>query len=77
MREGQTVVAKVFSTDWEAHIAQGVLEEHGIRSAIDNEVFGSILPIGFNDIGGIRLIVMAEDLERARELLDHCSSSGM
>lgn len=77
MSGGKTVVAKVFSTDWEAHIAQGVLAEHGIRSAIDNEVFGSILPIGFNDIGGIRLIVMADDLERAQELLAHCWSSGI
>lgn len=77
MTGAKTVVAKVFSTDWEAHIAQGVLEENGIHSAIDNEVFGSILPIGFNDIGGIRLIVMAEDLDRAVELLAQSSSGDM
>lgn len=58
-----------FATDWEAHIAAGVLEENGIPSTIDNEIFSSIYPIGFNSLGGIRLMVWQRDLDRARRLL--------
>ncbi|MCI9608401.1 MAG: DUF2007 domain-containing protein [Muribaculaceae bacterium] len=63
-----------FSHDWEAHIAKGVLDEAGIPSVINNEIFGSVYPIGFNSIGGLTLLVRQSDADRARELLDHCPS---
>lgn len=66
----------VYSKDWEAHIAVGVLEQAGIRSVIDNEVMSAVLPIGFNSIGGVRLLVNEADYENARKALDHSSSSG-
>lgn len=61
-----------FSTDWEAHIAQGVLDEHDIPSVLNNEAFASVYPIGFNTIGGITLLVPANKAEEALELIKNC-----
>lgn len=63
------VLAHSFDYDWQAHIAKSLLEEHGIRSIIDNEMMGTILPLGFNSIGGFRLMVFRSDLEEARRLI--------
>lgn len=64
-----------FDTDWQAHLAAGVLAEHNIPSSIDNEIFASIYPIGFNTLGGIRLMVFKSDLEQAKQLLADFSPS--
>lgn len=63
------VLAASFDTDWEAHIAKGLLAQEGIKSIIDNEIMGSTLPIGFNTIGGIRLMVMNNNLQKAQEII--------
>lgn len=63
------VVVATYNSDWEAHIAQGVLDSEGIMSVLGNEVFSSIYPIGFNSLGGVSLSVMAADAARAREIL--------
>ncbi|MCC8071451.1 MAG: DUF2007 domain-containing protein [Bacteroidales bacterium] len=63
------VLAHTYDTDWQAHLAKGLLAEHGIESIINNEIFASIYPIGFNSIGGVRLMVRLADLQRAREIL--------
>lgn len=65
----ELVIVATFDFDWQAHIAQGLLEEEGIRSVIDNEYFGSLYPIGFNSIGGINLRVMRRDADRARAII--------
>lgn len=70
MNSDEIVLCRVFSTDASAHIAQSLLEEEGIRSIIDNQVFGSVYPIGFNSIGGFRLMVYQKDLARATEIVD-------
>lgn len=59
------------STDAEAHIVAGMLESEGIPTVLDNSVFGSsVYPIGFNSIGGIRLMVRSCDLNKAAALLE-------
>ncbi|MGN0220016.1 MAG: putative signal transducing protein [Muribaculaceae bacterium] len=63
------VTIATYNTDWEAHIAQGVLDTHDIESTLGNEVFSSIYPIGFNSLGGVSLNVRACDADRAREVL--------
>ncbi|ROT11524.1 DUF2007 domain-containing protein [Muribaculaceae bacterium Isolate-104 (HZI)] len=68
------VTLEVYDHDWQAHIAKGVLDEAGIPSIINNEIFGSVYPIGFNSIGGIALKVRGCDVAAAQKLLGHCSS---
>lgn len=67
------VLAATFARDWEAHLAKGILDENGIPSVIDNEIFASTLPLGFNSIGEIRLMVFSHDLSRARSILKTAS----
>ncbi len=42
------VTVATYNSDWEAHIAQGVLDASDIESVLGNEVFSSIYTIGFN-----------------------------
>lgn len=63
------VTVATYNSDWEAHIAQGVLDAHDIESVLGNEVFSSIYPIGFNSLGGVSLSVRAADAARTREVL--------
>ena len=67
--DNRSTVLNTYSTDWEAHIAEGVLSSNGIPCTLTNETFSSIYPIGFNSIGGINLIVPAEYAAQAGELL--------
>lgn len=60
--------AAQFNTPAEASIAQGMLENHGIRSVLDNATIVSVLPMP-SAIGGVRLMVRKEDYEKAYELL--------
>lgn len=63
------VIVATFDFGWQAHIAQGLLEAEGIASFIDNELFASLYPIGFNTIGGVNLRVFAKDADRARQII--------
>lgn len=63
------VTVATYNSDWEAHIAQGVLDASDIESVLGNEVFSSIYPIGFNSLGGVSLNVRACDAARAHEVL--------
>ncbi len=69
-QDDDIVLCRAFESNINAHIAQGVLEEHGIRSIIDNQIFGSILPISINGIGSFRLMVYRKDLDEATRLVD-------
>lgn len=67
-----TSVAAVFDNAIDAHIAQGMLQSHGIPSMLDNEIFSSIYPLGASSgFTGVKLIVNNEDLERALTLLNN------
>lgn len=66
------VLLATFPGDVEAHIAAGMLEANGIATVLDNQLFSSLYPIGFNSIGQVRMMVRAADYSRANELLLAC-----
>ncbi len=68
--EKELVKLATFSTDAEAHIVAGMLEENGITSMLTNQTMSAVLPIGFNSIGGVTVYVNADDVAEARRLLD-------
>ncbi|MDE6368137.1 MAG: DUF2007 domain-containing protein [Muribaculaceae bacterium] len=70
MDENDLIIVATFDYDWQAHMAQGLLAEQQIVSTLDNEIFASIYPIGFNSIGGINLRVFRRDADRAREIIN-------
>ena len=67
-------------TDWvevrncarlhEAQFLASVLDSAGIESLIPDQYTAGIQPFYVPALGGIRILVHAEDLVRARELLD-------
>lgn len=67
MNNDSLVLARIYTSDWEAHLAQGMLEEHGIPSVLDNEIMNTTLPFGFNSI---RLMVFGRDHDKAMGILD-------
>ena len=66
---GKLVLAAEFGNPVEASIAQGMLENHGIKSIVDNSTILSVLPMP-SAIGGVRLMVLSEDLPEATRLLE-------
>lgn len=54
----------------DAHIAKGVLEEEGITCWLKDENTVTINPILTNALGGIKILVAKEDLEKAAEILN-------
>lgn len=71
--DNSPVLLATYSSDAEARIVAGMLENAGIRVEFTNETFSSsVLPIGFNTIGGVGLMVGKADAARALELLAEC-----
>ena len=63
------VVIKTFDEYVSAHIAMGRLKEDGIESWLKDEYTITVDPILTNALGGIKLMVVREDAERAIEIL--------
>jgi hypothetical protein len=63
---------EVRSVPWlhEAQFLKSVLDGAGIEAIIPNEQMLGIQPLYGNLLGGVRVLVRPEDLERATELLD-------
>jgi putative signal transducing protein len=57
----------------EAEIIRSVLDANGITAFIPDENVASLYPPQVLDTDGVRVQVAAEDLERAREALDHAA----
>lgn len=64
------VVCCIFSREPEAYLVKSILEQEGIFVAVINDSFSRIYPIGFNSIGGIRLMVRNSDYERALDIIN-------
>ncbi|MDB5272269.1 MAG: hypothetical protein JWO58_636 [Chitinophagaceae bacterium] len=64
-----TVILQRFNSPIEANIVKGLLEANGIFSFLQDEHSIGINPLYNIALGGIKLIVTAEDEERARTLL--------
>jgi hypothetical protein len=54
----------------EAEFFRSVLEAAGIESTIPNEYTLGVQPLYANLLGGLRVLVRREDVDRAREVLD-------
>lgn len=53
----------------EAHLAKGKLDAHGIESIILDELTIQTNNFYSNALGGVKLHVLAEDLDKAKEIL--------
>lgn len=60
----------MFYNDFDAQMAKNKLQDAGIPAIIDNEIFASVLPVGVNGIGALRLMVRSKDIDRARHILE-------
>jgi hypothetical protein len=58
----------------EVEFLKSVLDAAGIDALIPNEHTLNVQPLYANALGGARLLVRSEDLQRARELLDSAAS---
>lgn len=70
------VVCGIFSTEPEAYLVKSILEQEGIYVAMFNDSISRIYPIGFNSIGGIRLMVRGSDLQRALDIVNSLNLDG-
>jgi len=67
MPEGQLIVVGTFLNQIDADVAKGALDAAGIESIISADDAGGQRPHLW--MGGIRLLVRAEDAEEATEIL--------
>jgi putative signal transducing protein len=66
--DGPLVVA-TFPLPTEAEMARELLEQNGIAAVLRDAGFVGVHPWLSNAVGGVKLVVPAEDARRARELL--------
>ncbi len=64
-----TVVVKTFVNEFEAERAKGMLEEEGIECSVSSDDVGGMGPPQ-QLIQGIKLLVLEEDLEKAKAILE-------
>ena len=65
----QYVPVQVYTNYIDAHIARGQLEEEGINCWLKDEHLVSTTPIWTQAVGGIKLMVAEQQVERTREIL--------
>ena len=53
-----------------AHILRGLLEEEGIKVEIFDEYFSSFTPVDRTIVGGIKLLVLDSDIEKAEPIIE-------
>lgn len=53
-----------------AHFYKGLLEDHGLTCVIADEHHVAWNPLASIAIGGVRLMVLAQDADQAREIID-------
>jgi hypothetical protein len=73
MSDAELVVVGTFLNHIEADLAQGALEAGGIESMISADDAGGLRP-HLSMMRGVRLLVRAEDAERAGKILESPSS---
>lgn len=64
-----TVVLRTFINEFEAERAKGMLEEEGIECYVSSDNVGGMEP-PLQLIQGIKLLVLEEDLNRAKTILE-------
>src|SRR5215218_9717115 len=68
------VVLQSFDNYMEAHIIMGRLEEEGIRCWLKDETTVTVTPYLSNALGGIKIMVVKDQYERAISILQHMSA---
>jgi hypothetical protein len=68
-QEDTLVTVASFSSDHEAEIARGILEDSGIQAYVHKDDCGGMLP-QLQAIRGVRLKVNAQDRQKALEILE-------
>lgn len=58
-----------FETPFDAHLALGLLQAEGLRAVIADEHMGSVYSALTYAVGGVRLLVRAPHVARARAIL--------
>jgi len=66
----ESVCVRKFANKMEAEVAQGVLESCGVKSVVMADDAGGMIPPLAKEA---RLMVMEEDLQKAREALESAS----
>ena len=70
MGKGEMVVVAAFGRPIDAHLAKAQLEADGIQAFLLDEQAISVNPFYAPALGGVKLVVRAEDAARAREILE-------
>lgn len=65
------VVAAIYSTQFEALVAQGLLQANGIECFLKDQLINQIYSPFNPAFGGIKLCVLERDLERATQLINN------
>src|SRR5687767_10732592 len=69
------VVLQSFNNYIEAHIVMGRLEEEGIRCWLKDEATATVTPFLVNDMGGIKIMVVEEQYDRALGILQEINAA--
>ena len=72
----EPVVVATFSLPTEAEMARELLETNGIAARLRDQGFIGIYPWMSNALGGVKLVVAAEEAELAREILEQAGLAG-
>jgi hypothetical protein len=70
MKSRELIVVSTFRSTVDAQIAKGALDDVGIDSMIRSDNAGGMYPA----IDGAELVVRAEDVEKAKEVIRLCNS---
>lgn len=63
--------------DKEALIIKGLLESEGIMCSLSSDIPHTVVPLNIDGLGAVRITVLKEDAERAREMISaHKEESG-
>ena len=69
------VTIATFTQPTEAHVIKGKLESEGVEAIIADEHVLGVQPLYSHAIGGAKVQVKAEDVERARDILSEHSGA--
>ncbi|MCH9661504.1 MAG: DUF2007 domain-containing protein [Bacteroidetes bacterium] len=73
MEHYQTIAVFTYSSEYT--VLRHLLQQNSIRFIFQNETMISVLPFHSNAIGGIRLQVHEEDIDKATEIINNLNSS--
>lgn len=76
-KDPSLVILARFLSPWRADLALGLLESEGIEAFLADDHLARNEPVSSALAGGIRLLVLEEDLTRAREVLDQAENGNL